>query len=39
LGHDRRYAISASKLSSLTGLSAQANFTEKLKLTIEHYKK
>jgi dTDP-glucose 4,6-dehydratase len=39
LGHDRRYAISASKLSSLTGWSAQANFTEKLKLTIEHYKK
>ncbi|MEI6091101.1 MAG: dTDP-glucose 4,6-dehydratase [bacterium] len=38
-GHDRRYAISASKLSSLTGWSAQANFTEKLKLTIEHYNK
>jgi dTDP-glucose 4,6-dehydratase len=39
LGHDRRYAISAAKLSALTGWSAKANFTAKLKHTIEHYEK
>ncbi len=39
LGHDRRYAISAAKLNALTGWSALSDFTEKLTLTIEHYKK
>jgi dTDP-glucose 4,6-dehydratase len=37
LGHDRRYSVSSTKIKELTGWSAQANFTEKLILTIKHY--
>ncbi|MCF6264036.1 MAG: GDP-mannose 4,6-dehydratase, partial [Xanthomonadales bacterium] len=36
-GHDRRYAIDASKIKSKLGWEAQTNFTEGLRATVEWY--